>query len=208
MYVPPSRNSSPVLSFSAGAAFDTAAGGGDGVFVFFFAGVFASTFADAAWTVGYPDEDAASDFAAAFAGGGDGGFAGFGAGDFAGGGGGVGWVFAARRRLFASTCSRLSGVFFILGAGGGLVAPLADSMLLDLAFDFALYFSAGTDDALAISHGFLCGLTGISGCVGSSNGVGCDGSISGGGSGGDGSFADAMFRCAADMLRNNFPSCL
>ena len=163
----------------------------------------AATFADGAWNVGYPDEDAA----AAFAGGGDGGFAGFGAGDFAGGGGGAGWVFAARRRLFASTCSRLGGVFFILGAGGGLVAPLADSMLLDLAFDFALDFGAVAEDAVAISHGFLCGFTGISGCVGSSNGVGCGGSISVGGCGGVGAPADALFRCDDDKLRNNFPSC-
>ena len=203
MYVPPSRNSSPVLSSSAGAAFDAAAGGGDGVFVFFFAGVFASTFADAAWNVGYPDEDAASDFAAAFAGGGDGGFAGFGAGDFAGGGG-VCLVFAACRRLFASNCSRLGGGFFSLGAGAGLVAHLASPVLLDLPFDFG----AGADDALAMPPGFLRGRVGIGGCVVSINSdCGCDGSISGGGSGGDGSFADAMFRCAADMLRNNFPSC-
>ena len=99
------------------------------------------------------------------------------------------------RRLFASTCSGLGGGFFSLGAGAGLVAPRAFPVLLDLAFDFG----AGSDDALVVSHGFLCGFTGISGGVGS---------ISGGGCGGDGSFADAMFRCAADMLRNNFPSCL
>ena len=202
MYVPPLLASSPSLSFSAGAAFDAAAGGGEGVFAFFFAGVFASTFADAAWNVGYPDEDAASDFAAAFAGGGDGGFAGFGAA-FAGGGGGAGWVFAARRRLFASNCSRLSGVFFILGAGGGLVAPRAFPVLLDLAFNSG----AGADDALAMPPGFLRGRVGIGGCVSAINSD-CDGSISGGDSGGDGSFVDAMFRCAADMLRNNFPSCL
>ena len=201
MYVPPLLASSPVLSSSAGAAFD-AAGGGDGVFAFFFAGVFASTFADAAWNVGYPDEDAASDFAAAFAGGGDGFFAGFGAGDFAGCGG-AGWVFAACRRLFASNCSGLGGGFFSLGAGGGLVAPRAFPVLLDLAFNSG----AGADDALAMPPGFLRGRVGIGGCVSSINSD-CDGSISGGDSGGDGSFADAMFRCAADMLRNNFPSCL
>ena len=199
MYVPPSRNSSPSLSFSAGAAFDAAAGGGDAGFTVFFAGVLAATFADALSNAGYPDEDAA----AAFAGGGDGGFAGFGAGDFAGGGGGAGWVFAARRRLFASNCSRLSGGFFILGAGAGLVAPRAFPVLLDLAFNSG----AGADDALAMPPGFLRGRVGIGGCVSSINSD-CDGSISGGDSGGDGSFADAMFRCAADMLRNNFPSCL
>ena len=78
MYVPPSRASSPFLGFACGS-FAAAAGGGDGAFDTFFAGVFASTFADAAWNGGYPDEDAA------FAGGGDGGFAGGGDGAFVGG---------------------------------------------------------------------------------------------------------------------------
>ena len=103
-------------------------------------------------------------------------------------------VFDDFRRLFASNCSELGGGASSLGGGCGLVALLAFPVLLDLAFDFG----AGSDDALVVSHGFLCGFTGISGCVGS---------ISGGGCGGDGAFADVLFRRDAAKPRNNFPSC-
>ena len=81
--------------------------------------MFAATFADAAWNVGYPDEDAA----AAFAGGGDGGFAGGGDGAFVGGLG-VCFTFDASRRLAAPTCSSLGGGAFSLGGGAGLLAAL------------------------------------------------------------------------------------
>ena len=109
----------------------------------------AATFAAALCNGGYADAAAA-----AFAGGGDGGFAGFGAGDFAGFGAdvlGVCFTFDASRRLDASTCIWLGGGASSLGGGGGLVAPLAFPVLLDLAFDFGV----GSDDDLAVPLGVL-----------------------------------------------------
>ena len=100
------------------------------------------------FNVGYSDAAAA-----AFAGGGDGGFAGFGAGGLA-----VCFNPDAPRRLDASTCISLGGCASSLGAGAGLVAPLAFPVLLDLAlsvgvFDIAFGFGAGADDGLAMPHG-------------------------------------------------------
>ena len=177
MYVPPSRASIPVFgfaagSFAAGAAFAAgvafAAGGGDGGFAAF-AGVFAATFAVALCNGGY-----AGAAAAAFAGGGDGGFDCFGAGDFAGdfacGGSGGGLLFADNRRFFASSSSGWGGGFFSLGGGAGLVAALLFPVLLDLAFGSR----TGSDDALSIPHGFLCGFAGIRCCSGSINSGVCD----------------------------------
>ncbi len=91
-YVPPFRAASPVFGFAAGSfatadAVAFAAGGGDRGLSTFFAGVLAFTFADALSNVGYDDAAAvafaggvfarggAAGFAAAFAGGADGGCA-------------------------------------------------------------------------------------------------------------------------------------
>ena len=156
------RRASGPISLEYGALAAGPAGGGpaagadDADVVFTTVGVFAATFAADLFNVGYSDA-----VAAAFAGGGDGGFAGFGAGDFAGfGAGGLVVCFNpdAPRRLDASTCISLGGCASSLGAGAGLVAPLAFPVLLDLAlsvgvFDIAFGFGAGADDGLAMPHG-------------------------------------------------------